>query len=160
MDDILHWFEKLNWNLYFDSNGGRTKTRRPLSTGIFPPYTKTGKGEVRNPSKLWLPEISSSEISTPEIPSSVITFYKRRIFSNLLAIILLLSLNNYRVLLSLTTFSYGFERKSFGPCSFSLPPDTSSFLSPNTKLFRHLGQKLPQFFDDFLTIKQTFTLGK
>ena len=56
-----------------------------------------------------------------------------------------------QLLLSLTTFSYGFERKSFGPCSLSPQIHFVSYPPPpNTKLFRHLKQKWPGFFDNFL----------
>ena len=64
-------------------------------------------------------------------------------------------------LLLILTFSNGFNRKSFGPCSLSLPPDTQCFLSPTQhELVSTLKAKIPRNFRYFFDKKkQKFTSG-
>ena len=65
-----------------------------------------------------------------------------------------------QLLLSLTTFCYGFERKSFGPYNKPPhPPNTPCFLSPEHEVVSTLEAKITitkGFFDNLLTKKQKF----
>ena len=64
-----------------------------------------------------------------------------------------------QLLLSLTTFCYGFERKGLGP----YPPDTPCFLSPQHEVVSTLEAKISTtkgFFDNFLTKNQKFLLER